>query len=236
MARKKGGGLLLLGAVGLAIYAISKIGVVILVIAAVFGLIYLLYKLVAPLTSDTNRNADTTEVGCDVVAPERSTELPSQIQRIDTDAETVQGIIRRYRVESIPYPVVYSDPLRKKMESYQCIEVIQSVNRVIIQREECIKKLNTIKEEIDSILSCPGCRENKDRAEYLESNKLFLGEKLDEYHELKNQLRSKKVTLLDRHSSAFMNVMKACDCVKRSSKINNQTGSDFISFIRMNHQ
>lgn len=241
MARRRnsnsgGGGIIVLALViGIAAYA----GIALLVIAAVGGIIYLIGKAISSSSASGNASSghdapqtrSTNETSLPVSA---NSSAVSTAVRANKTTEEIRTIMRKYQLDACPFPSTQVDPLQKEMSSYQCIEVLQSVNRLLGERTDSIKRLNELKAEIDQILTCPNCDGEKERLKYLRENDSLLQKKLDEHRTIMSGMRSNKVSLLNKHNLAFSNIKSAIQQIISCKKISSRSGVDFGSFITLN--
>mgnify|MGYP006967175395 CR=1 FL=1 len=181
MARRKnsndiGPGLFLLI---LIIGFIAYIGPVLLVIGAVVGVIYLISRagsnnttgtssVTRENTSATTKSTSGTSVVQTPLVQASTRQAGSTTYTSDKDAEIVQKFKSKYYTATMSFPAAQGDPLQSELGSFQCAEVLQSVNRLVNQRIAMIKSLNTYSKEIDAILACPNCYDNKAKAKYLQ--------------------------------------------------------------------
>ena len=155
-------------------------------------------------------------------------------EKDNTDNGKLAQIKRKYSVPSIPSLSSAVDPIQKELESYQCIDVLQAVNRVVSKRESRIKQLKNIKSKYDNMLSCPGCSSDKERIKYLNSNEEALENAKREYLDEHRELKKYKVKLLPKESHAFEKLRTALKEITASQKITNDSDIAFDSFAKIN--
>jgi hypothetical protein len=131
------------------------------------------------------------------------------------------------------FPAAQGDPLQSELGSFQCAEVLQTVNRLVNQRITTIKQLNTYSKEIDAILACPNCYDNKAKAKYLQEHESELNSKLSEYNILKGKMKMQKITLMNKHDGAFSSMRNAVLLIQGSKKIRGTSGVDFKTFAKL---
>ena len=139
----------------------------------------------------------------------------------------------KYKVPNIPSVPSAADPLQKEMEPYQCLEVLKTANKVVALRRESIKKLTAIKQELEYILSCPGCSTHRERIKYLNNNDELLRQKKDEYMAELNAMENTRVSLLSKHTHPFDQLTEALEEVGKSQKIVSKNGVAFQSFLKI---
>ena len=257
MARRRnsssggGGFVVLLIILGLVSYA----GFALLIIGAIVGIIYLIGRAISnnstssnTSTSSTTRTANNASVRTPVESRTTSGGLNKQAPvapiggkttsntttfYTDKDAEIIRSYKSKYRVETVPFPAAHLDPLQNELGAFQCAEVLQAVNRLFNQRVHAIKQMNKCSEQIDSILACPNCSDNKQRAQYLQESESVLKNKQSEYNLVKNQLKVKKITLLSKHDKAFISLCNAIQLIMDSKKRVSKSGVDFKNFAKL---
>lgn len=255
MARRKnsssggGGFIVLLIILGLVSYA----GVALLIIGAVVGIIYLIGRSVSNNSTGSSTSASTTTRSTNSTAARTmdskyaggtfNKQIPaSQVSGkatanttafyTDKDAEIIRNYKSKYHIEMVPFPDAHLDPLQNELGAFQCAEVLQSVNRLLNQRINIIKQLNTYSKEIDTILACPNCSDNKEKAKYLQEHESELSNKLSEYNILKGKMKTQKITLMNKHDAAFTAIRNAILRVMDSKKIVSTSGVDFKTFVK----
>lgn len=241
MARRRnsnsgGGGIILRALViGIAAYA----GIALLIIAVVGGIIYLIGKAISSASSSSNNHStqvatQTRSISETSIPSPTTSSVGSAAVRTNKTAEEIHTIMKKYQLDVIPFLSSQVDPLQKEMSSYQCVEVVQSVNRLLGERTDHIKRLNELKAEIDQILSCPNCQTEKDRLQYLRENDALLQAKFSEHRSLKSNMQSHKISLLNKHDHAFSNIKSAVQQIMNCRKITSRSGVDFKSFAKLN--
>lgn len=246
MARRKnsndiGPGLFLLI---LIIGFIAYIGPVLLVIGAVVGVIYLISRagsnnttgtssVTRENTSATTKSTSGTSVVQTPLVQASTRQAGSTTYTSDKDAEIVQKFKSKYYTATMSFPAAQGDPLQSELGSFQCAEVLQTVNRLVNQRITTIKQLNTYSKEIDAILACPNCYDNKAKAKYLQEHESELNSKLSEYNILKGKMKMQKITLMNKHDGAFSSMRNAVLLIQGSKKIRGTSGVDFKTFAKL---
>lgn len=152
---------------------------------------------------------------------------------VNEDNSKLNQLRSKYRVPNVPSVATAVDPLQKEMESYQCIEVLQNVNKAISRRRDCIKKMKSIKEEIDGILACPGCGTDRERLKYIKNNEDTLQQKKDEYVAISAEMKKVKLVLLSKEKTAFNRLLTALAEITSSEKSASGSGVALSSFIKL---
>ena len=152
---------------------------------------------------------------------------------VNEDNSKLNQLKSKYRVPIVPSVATAVDPLQKEMESYQCIEVLQNVNKAISRRRDCIKKMKSIKEEIDGILACPGCGTDRERLKYIKNNEDTLQQKKDEYVAISAEMKKVKLVLLSKEKTAFNRLLTALAEITSSEKSASGSGVALSSFIKL---
>lgn len=152
---------------------------------------------------------------------------------VNEDNSKLNQLRSKYRVPNVPSVATAVDPLQKEMESYQCIEVLQNVNKAISRRRDCAKRMKAIKEEIDGILACPGCSTDRERLKYLKNNEDTLQQKKNEYDAISTEMKKVKVVLLSKEKTAFNRLFTALAEITSSEKSESGSGVALSSFIKL---
>ena len=152
---------------------------------------------------------------------------------VNEDNSKLNQLRSKYRVPNVPSVATAVDPLQKEMESYQCIEVLQNVNKAISRRRDCAKRMKAIKEEIDGILACPGCSTDRERLKYLKNNEDTLQQKKNEYDAISTEMKKVKVVLLSKEKTAFNRLFTALAEITSSEKSESGSGVALSSFVKL---
>ena len=207
---------------------------VLAVIADIF-IIGAIIKAIADRTSKSNTSQASSNQPTSQQPSTRS--VPQSAQRttpiVNEDNSKLNQLKSKYRVTNIPPVATAVDPLQKEMESYQCIEVLQNVNKAISRRRDCAKKMKSIKEEIDGILACPGCGTDGERLKYIKNNEDILQQKKDEYAAVSTEMKKVKVVLLSKEKTAFNRLSSALAEITSSEKSASGSGVALSSFIKL---
>lgn len=163
--------------------------------------------------------------------------VPQSAQRatpiINEDNSKLNQLKSKYRVPNIHSVATAVDPMQKEMESYQCIEVLQNVNKAISRIRSCDKKMKSIKEDIDGILDCPGCCTDREKIKYIKNNEDTLQQKKDEYTVVSAEMKKIKVVLLSKEKTAFNRLSSALAEIISSEKSASGSGVALSSFIKL---
>lgn len=219
--------------IGIAVW----LGTIALVFGVIIGAVYLIHKHRFAYSDTTSSEYGETSAVFQIEAREVSTSKSAEAyskSANDENVAKVRQLIRQYQIKAVDYPPRINDPLQQELASFQCNEVIQAKNRLLAQREAYVKKMNTIKSEVDNILAYPQRAETEDKLLFLENAKPQLQDKIAEYQKLSQQMQNQKITLMDKHSAAFVNLQDAINKVCQSQKIINLSGLSLNSFIKMN--
>ena len=184
----------------------NSIAWILAIIAVVIDVVFI-SSLISSASKRREQRADEQE------ANTRSVHTPS-VQRVVEQAAQVEhsdnsklGLLKaKYSVPAVPIIPATVDPLQKDMESYQCVEILQTVNRVVNLRRDQIKDLVTIKQELDAILSCPGCSTDREKIKYLNANETELNQKKKEFLDIIELINRKKVVLLSKENQVFSGI------------------------------
>lgn len=152
---------------------------------------------------------------------------------VNEDYSKLYQLKAKYRVPNAPSVVSAVDPLQKKMESYQCVEVLQSINIVINLRRESAKKMQSLKDEIERILACPGCSTDKERLDYIKNNESALQQKKEAYMTASYKMKYNRVVLLTKGKAAFSKLSSALAEVISSEKSTSESGVALSAFIQL---
>lgn len=158
---------------------------------------------------------------------------PKTTAVVNEDNSKLNQLKSKYRVPSAPSIATAVDPLQKEMESFQCIEVLQNVNKAISRRRAYAKKMNSIKEEIDGILACSGCGTDRERLKYIKYYEDTLQQKKDEYAAISAEMKKVKVVLLSKEKTAFSRLSTALAEITSSEKSSSGSGVALSSFIKL---
>ena len=188
-----------------------------LCILAIFGDIFIIVALIAAIPNSSANN-NTSQASSNQPASQqqigtRSTpqSAPITVTTVNEDNSKLNLLKAKYRVPAIPSISKSVDPLQNEMESFQCIEVLQSVNKAISRRSDYVKKMKSIKEDIDGILACPGCTSDRERLKYIKGNEETLQQKKDEYTTASKEMKKIQVVLLSKGKIAFNKIFSALD-------------------------
>ncbi len=165
----------------------------------------------------SNTISDTTQLN----------KAPEQI-----DNSKLGQLKNKYLVPAIPTIPMTIDPLQEDMESYQSVEVLKTVNRVINARKDYIKRLITLKQAMDELLSCPGCSSDKERLDFLNANEEALNIKNNEFNTVFDSIKRKRVKLLSKEGALFSQIRAVFAQISNSQKVvgaNDVAYSDFIN-------
>ena len=165
--------------------------------------------------------------------PQNTYTDPPKTTSSTNDKRKLNRMKAKYRVQDIPLVVNSVDPLQKEMEAYQCVEILQSVNKVYNTRNDYIKKMMSIKEEIDEILSCPECSTDAERIRFIENNKEILQHKKEEYTDISKKIKNVRVVLLAKEKSAFNKLLSALSDVSSSEKSNSKSKVALSTFMKL---
>jgi hypothetical protein len=158
-----------------------------------------------------------------------------QVAHIERSDNSKLGLLKaKYSVPSVPIIPSTVDPLQKDMESYQSLEIIQTVNRVVNLRSDLIKELAAKRQELDAILSCPGCSTDRERIKYLNTNEAELNQKKKEYLDIIDLINSKKVVLLSKENQVYSGMRVLFSEIAKSQKIVGDAGIAYKDFVKMN--
>lgn len=158
---------------------------------------------------------------------------PKTTAVVNEDNSKFNQLKSKYRVPNAPSIATAVDPLQKEMESFQCIEVLQNVNKAISRRRAWAKKMNSIKEEIDGILACSGCGTDRERLKYIKYYEDTLQQKKDEYAAISAEMKKVKVVLLSKEKTAFSRLSTALAEITSSEKSSSGSGVALSSFIKL---
>lgn len=196
--------------------------------------IYFIYSLLSKSSKNKSNGQSIQPSAGSTASGTGGTRTTTPPEKDNTENEKLAQLKRKYTVPGIPSFSSAVDPIQKEMDSYQCIDVLQTVNRVVSKRESHIKQLKVIRSQYDNMLSCPGCSSDKERIKYFNSHEDVLEkvkrEYLDEHHSLKKH----KVKLLSKESHAFEKLRTALKEITASQKITNDSGIAFDSFAKIN--
>lgn len=159
--------------------------------------------------------------------------VPKTTPVVNEDNSKLNQLKSKYRVPNIPSVATAIDPLQKEMESYQCIEVLQNVNKAISRRRDCAKKMKSIKDEIDGILACPGCGTDRERLKFIKNNEDALQQKKNEYAAISAEIKKVKVVLLSKEKTAFNRLFTALAEITSSEKAESGSGVALSSFVKL---
>lgn len=159
--------------------------------------------------------------------------VPKTTPVVNEDNSKLNQLKSKYRVPNIPSVATAIDPLQKEMESYQCIEVLQNVNKAISRRRDCAKKMKSIKDEIDGILACPGCGTDREKLKFIKNNEDALQQKKNEYAAISAEIKKVKVVLLSKEKTAFNRLFTALAEITSSEKAESGSGVALSSFVKL---
>ena len=159
--------------------------------------------------------------------------VPKTTPVVNEDNSKLNQLKSKYRVPNIPSVATAIDPLQKEMESYQCIEVLQNVNKAISRRRDCAKNMKSIKDEIDGILACPGCGTDRERLKFIKNNEDALQQKKNEYAAISAEMKKVKVVLLSKEKTAFNRLFTALSEITSSEKSESGSGVALSSFVKL---
>ena len=223
----------------LALFSGSFEDLPLLSILAIVGDLYFIYAFIKGIADSPSKNTrsqvsnsqpTSQQVGMKSTPP--STQRTPPVVNEDNNFKLNQ-LKFQYRVPNVPSVSTAIDPLQKEMESYQCIEVLQNVNKVISRRRNYAKKMKSIKEEIDGILACPGCSTDRERLKYIKNNEDTLQQKKNEYVVISTEMKSVKVVLLSKEKTAFNRLSTALAEITSSEKSTSGSGVTLSSFVKL---
>ena len=209
-----------------------------LAILAVIGDMFFIRAIIKAMANKSSQNISLqTSRSNQTSTPQEKTRLstPSAIRTtsgIDDDNGKLNQLQSKYRVPNVSSVVASVDPLQKDMESYLCVEVLQSINRVIRLRRDYAKKMKSLKEEIDELLVCPGCSTVREQLKYIENNEAILQQKKEAYKSASNDMKQVRVILLPKEKTAFNKLLSALSDVISSEKSTSKSGVALSSFIK----
>lgn len=145
----------------------------------------------------------------------------------------VNQLIAQFHVPNAPSFTTAIDSLQKEMESFQCIEVLRKFNKTISQRRDCANKMNSIKDEIDFILSCPGCSTDGERLQYIKCNEEILQKKKNDYDTISSKMKKTQVVLLSKERTAFIKLSDALVEINTSVKSTSRSRVVLSSFMEL---
>ena len=212
----------------------NSIAWILAIIAVVIDVVFI-SSLISSASKRREQRADEQE------ANTRSVHTPS-VQRVVEQAAQVEhsdnsklGLLKaKYSVPAVPIIPATVDPLQKDMESYQCVEILQTVNRVVNLRRDQIKDLVTIKQELDAILSCPGCSTDREKIKYLNANETELNQKKKEFLDIIELINRKKVVLLSKENQVFSGIRLLFSEIATSQKIVGDAGVAYKDCVKVN--
>ena len=222
----------------LAIFSGSFEALPLLSILAIVGDLYFIYAIIKGIADSSSKNTPPQASNSQPISQQTSTRsvppsAPKTTPVVNEDNSKLDQLKSKYRVPNVPSVATAVDPLQKEMESYQCIEVLQNVNKAISRRRDCIKKMKSIKEEIDGILACPGCSTDRERLKYIKNNEDTLQQKKDEYVAISAEMKKVKVVLLSKEKAAFNRLLTALAEITSSEKSASGSGVALSSFIKL---
>lgn len=231
------GGILLLAGNG-ALFDGSFDEMPLLCILAIVGDIFIIGAIIKAIADRPSKSTPSQASSNPPISQQYDTKsMPSSAPRpapaVNEDKSKLNQLKSQYRVPIVPSVATSVDPLQKEMESYQCIEVLQNVNKAISRRRDCAKKMKFIKEEIDGILACPGCSTDRERLEYIKSNEQTLQQKKDEYTIASKEMKKVQVVLLSKEITAFNRLSTALAEIISSEKSTSGSGVALSSFIKL---
>ena len=207
-------------------------------ILAIIGDLYFIYAIIKGIADSSSKNPPaqvsssqptSQQVGTRSTPPSTQGTPPV----INEDNNKLNQLESQYRVPNVPSVATAVDPLQKEMESYQCIEVLQNVNKALSRRRDCAKKMKSIKEEIDGILACSGCNTDRERLKYIKSNEDILQQKKNEYSAISAEMKKVKVILLSKGKAAFNKFYTALAEITSTEKSASGSGVVLSSFIKL---
>ena len=222
----------------LALFSGSFEDLPLLSILAIVGDLYFIYAIIKGIADRPAKNTPSQasssqptsqQVGARIAPPSTQRTTPA----VNEDNTQLNQLKSRYCVPNVPSVAAAIDPLQKEMESYQCIEVLQNVNKVISRRRNYAKKLKSIKEEIDGILACPGCSTDRERLKYIKNNEGTLQQKKNEYTVISTDMKNVKVVLLSKEKTSFIKISTALAEISSSEKSTSGSGVALSSFVKL---
>ncbi len=223
----------------LALFSGSFEDLPLLSILVIVGDLYLIYAIIKGIADSPAKNTPSQvsnsqptsqQVGMRSTPP--STQRTASVVNEDSNFKLNQ-LKSQYRIPNVPSVATAIDPLQKEMEPYQCIEVLQNVNKVISRRRNYAKKMKSIKEEIDGILACPGCSTDRERLKYIKNNEGTLQQKKNEYVIISTEMKKVKVVLLSKEKTAFNRLFTALAEITSSEKSESGSGVTLSSFVKL---
>lgn len=221
----------------LALFSGSFEDLPLLSILAIIGDLYFIYTIIKGIADSPSKNPPT-QVSSSQPTPQQvgTRSTPPSTQRtppVIEDNNKLNQLKSKYRVPNVTSVATAVDPLQKEMESYQCIEVLQNVNKAISRRRNCAKKMKSIKEEIDGILACPGCGTDRERLKYIKNNEDTLQKKKNEYVFISTEMKTVKVVLLPKEKTAFNRLSTALAEIISSERSTSGSGVALSSFVKL---
>lgn len=212
----------------LALFSGSFEDLPLLSILAIVGDLYFIYAFIKGIADSPSKNTPSQVSNSQPTSTQRT---PLEVNE-DNNFKLNQ-LKSQYRVPNVLSVSTAIDPLQKEMEPYQCIEVLQNVNKVISRRRNYAKEMKSIKEEIDGILACPGCSTDRERLKYIKNNEDTLQQKKNEYVVISTEMRSVKVVLLSKEKTAFNRLSTALAEITSSEKSTSGSGVTLSSFVKL---
>lgn len=217
----------------------NSIAWILAIIAVVIDVVFI-GSLISSSSKRREQRANEQEAN-EQEANTRSAPIPpvqrtvEQVAPIDSSDNSKLGVLKaKYSVPSVPIIPSTVDPLQKDMESYQSLEILQTVNRVVNLRSDLIKTLTAKRQELEKILSCPGCLTDRERIKYLNANEAELNQKKKEYLDIIDLISSKKVVLLSKENQVFLGIRGIFSELAKSQRIVGDTGVAYRDFVKIN--
>jgi hypothetical protein len=222
----------------LALFSGSFEDLPVLSILAIVGDLYFVYAIIKGIAGSSSKNSPAQVSSNQPTSQQVGTRsTPTSTQGtppvVNEDNNKLNQLESKYRVPNVTSVATAVDPLQKEMESYQCIEVLQNVNKAISRRRDCAKKMKSIKEEIDGILACSGCSTDRERLKYIKSNEDILQQKKNEYSAISAEMKKVKVILLSKEKAAFNRFYTALAEITSTEKSVSGNGVVLSSFIKL---
>ena len=207
----------------------------IIVLIAILIDIVLLAALFGSLTKrGENKTEKRESVTRTVPVPSINKPVTQSVSAERPDTFKLGQIKTKYSVPPVPSVPLTIEPLQKEMEAFQSLTVLQTVRRVVDQRREHIKQLVLLKEELNTILSCPGCSTEKEKIKYLNDNEDKLAQKKKEYERIIETIKDCKVVLLSKEEQMFIQLKAIFTEIASSQKTEGNGGGTFREFARVN--
>lgn len=206
-----------------------------LCVLAIIGDIAAIIAVINAIANKSQKNAASKSSSSTATIMPTST--PTATTKVSSpeneDKSKLNQLRSKYRVTQTQAVSTTADPLQKGLESYQCVEVLQNVNKAINKRSEYTKVMNSLKKEIDDILSCHGCNNDRERIKHIKSNEELLQQKKEEYTTAANDMKRIQVSLLSKEKEAFRKILSAFSEINSCEKVSSESGVALTSFLKI---